>query len=421
MNNPPQQSIEAHPEALNAIVKASETYDIVASQDIVDARGLKLWAKGQPISYALQQRLLDRQLMRPLEACLEVADGVTLFSLHDDLKAFLEDSTSLSKVLTPWAPLLLQQVKQLPLHSVAQLLLTTGLATRPGTLPHAVAGMALAGAMASTTGTALDVRTAMLGGLLHDIGEVYIHPKYLDFVGPMDLTGHKHLVVHPRVTQMLLASTTNYPQALCRAIGEHHERMDGSGYPARLTDNMNSPLGRLLAVMEVTLGILRVPAAPLLRADFALRVVPGEFDATCTSFVCKLAKAAAEDIPSTFSIEQSLPAPLELIDQLINQAKQLGTTLKSQGRGGPILEVVEAALFRLGRLRVAWNALGYWGVNSGELNVEEQFDLVLANKELHQRLKQLQRECLLLSERLGELEKTWIEPLWRGMLLLIPD
>lgn len=68
------------PEMLQAIVKAGETYSIVASQDIVDVRGLKLWAKGQPVSAALQQRLLDRKLQRPLEACLAVEDGVALLA-----------------------------------------------------------------------------------------------------------------------------------------------------------------------------------------------------------------------------------------------------------------------------------------------------------------------------------------------------
>ena len=275
---PPQPTgSSTNPEVLQAIVKAGETYSIIASQDIVDVRGLKLWAKGQPVSAALQQRLLDRKLQRPLEACLAVEDGVTLFGLHDDLQAFLGSDAPLGLALRPWAPVLLAQVKQLPLHSVAQLLLTTALATRPDTLPHAVTAMALAGAMASSRNTLVDTRLAMLGGLLHDIGEVYIQPQYLGGDSALDLIGHKHMVVHPRVAQMLLHDTTDYPQLLCRAIGEHHERLDGSGYPARLLAPDISPLGRLLAVVEVVLGVLQARRAPITHASFALRVVPGEF------------------------------------------------------------------------------------------------------------------------------------------------
>ncbi len=319
--------------------------------------------------------------------------------------------------LRPWAPVLLQHVKQLPLHSVAQLLLTTALATRPSTLPHAVVSMALAGAAASSMGSVVDVRLAMLGGLLHDIGEVYIQPQYLDFPGPLDLIGHKHLVVHPRVAQLLLSTTTDYPQALCRAIGEHHERLDGSGYPARLVAQNISPLGRLLAVVEVTLGILRTARAPLTRADFAMRVVPGEFDPRWTSFICNVARAGQEAVPTaTVSAQPEEASALQQIDLRTEQARQLVVTLKAQGRTGPILEIVETAVLRLSRLRVAWNALGFWGVDPAELSQRESFELELAGKELQQRLALLQRECLLLSERLGELEKTWVEPLWRGAL-----
>lgn len=418
MNRPQTAGSPTSPEVLQAIVKAGETYSIIASQDIVDVRGLKLWAKGQPVSAALQQRLLDRKLQRPLEACLAVEDGVTLFSLHDDLQAFLGSDAPLGVAMRAWAPVLLQQVRQLPLHSVAQLLLTTALATRPDTLPHAVTAMALAGAMASSRNTLVDTRLAMLGGLLHDIGEVYIQPQYLDFVGPLDLIGHKHLVVHPRLAQMLLSSTTDYPEALCRAIGEHHERHDGSGYPARLMVPNCSELGRLLAVAELACGISRKGNAPLTRASFALRVVPGEFDPQWASFICNLARAADEAVPDDAAPPQAIvSSPLAHIDQRIEQARQVMTTLKAQGRTGPILEIVETALARLARLQVAWNALGFWGTEPNELSPAEQFELALANKELQQRLSQLQRECLLLSERLGQLEKTWIEPLWRGILL----
>ena len=406
-----------NPDVLSAIVKASETYAIVASQDIVDVRGLKLWGKGQPVSSALQQRLLDRKLLHPLEACLAVEDGVTLFRLQSNLSDYLAADTPLTRALRPYAPLLLKNLQQLPLHSVAQLLLTTALATRPSTLPHAVVAMALAGAMASRPASSVDVRLAMLGGLLHDIGEVYIQPQYLDRPGPLDLLGHKHLVVHPRVAQMLLSTTTDYPEALCRAIGEHHEKMDGSGYPARLTKAEISPLGRLLAVVEVTLGILRHPKAPLTRADFALRVVHGEFDPEWSDFICNVARAANELPPLPASPDSLVDiTPLQRIAQCNEKAKRLAALFKEQGRSGAMIEIVDTALLRLDRLHVAWNALGFWGTDAADLSPSEAFMRELANHELQQRLHQLQRECLLLGERLGELEKTWIEPLWSDAL-----
>ena len=106
---------------------------------------------------------------------------------------------------------------------------------------------------------------------LHDIGEVYVDPACLDYTKALDVAGHKNLIVHPRVGQMLLATLTDYPMAVARAIAEHHERLDRSGYPARLDGDEISSLGKVLAIVEAVLGSLSTTHAPLTRASFALR------------------------------------------------------------------------------------------------------------------------------------------------------
>ena len=129
---------EPNPHALAALSKAGESYPIIASQDIVDVRGVKLWARDQPVTAALQQRLMERRLKQPIEVCLQAEGGVTLFTLMHDMQELIESQSPLAPALKPWAPVLVAQLKQIPLHSVAQLLLTTAAATRPATLSHAV-------------------------------------------------------------------------------------------------------------------------------------------------------------------------------------------------------------------------------------------------------------------------------------------
>lgn len=410
-------SSETNPHALAALVKASEQHAIVASRDIVDVRGVKLWAQGKAVSAALHQRLLDRRLRNPLEVCLLAEDGVTPFSLLADLQAFIASAHPLAPVVRPWSDTLVEQLQRIPLHPVAQLMLTASVAVRPATLLHAVAAMALAGALVARRpdATAPDIRMAMLGGLLHDLGEVYIHPQYLDYTQPLDLTGHKHLVIHPRVGQMLLSTLTDYPPALCRAVGEHHERLDRSGYPARLAGDELSALGRVLAVTEATLGIARWADAPLTRAAFALRIVPGEFDADLAAFVWDAARQAEESIDGRTPVID-LYQQLAGIDQQLVRARQLGQELQEQGRTQPVISIVNQAMERLDRLRVAWNALGLWRVSSGDAPAAERFELELAHAELRQRMRSVQRECLLLSDRLGEAEKFRLAPLWEGLV-----
>lgn len=56
----------ANPHALAVILQASERQRIIAATDIFDLSGIKLWASNQPVSAALQCKLLERQLRQPL-------------------------------------------------------------------------------------------------------------------------------------------------------------------------------------------------------------------------------------------------------------------------------------------------------------------------------------------------------------------
>ncbi|MBK9574406.1 MAG: HD domain-containing protein [Rhodoferax sp.] len=403
---------QTNPDFLAALVSASEIYTIVASQDIVDVRGLKLWAKGLPVSTILQQRLLERKLRYPLEACLMAEDGVTPFYLMQQLKTFLASDHSMAQALRPSALLLEKQLQQVPLHSVAQLLLTTLLATRPGGITHAVRAMALAGGMAHAESTPVDMRLAMLGGLLHDIGEAYIQPQYLDDQEPLDLLGHKHMMAHPRIAQLLLSATTDYPATLCRAIGEHHERLNGAGYPARLTGDAISPLGLMLGAVEATMGLSRAPNAPLTRASFALRVVPGEFPPRYSSMVFNMARAANEQLPA------DVPPPTDALQQInatLQRAQQTAQSLQSAAGSAERRAIVSLALNRIDRLRMAWNSLGVWGLQANQLTAQDQFEMALAGDELRRHLYELQRECMLLAEKLIEAEKTELAPIWADL------
>jgi hypothetical protein len=66
-----------NPHALASILEAGQTKSIIAPHDIFDISGIKLWARDQPVSNALQRKLLDRQLRNPLESCLMAEDGPT--------------------------------------------------------------------------------------------------------------------------------------------------------------------------------------------------------------------------------------------------------------------------------------------------------------------------------------------------------
>lgn len=399
----------ANPHALATILDASQTKSIIASRDIFDISGTKLWAREQPVSQALQRKLLDRQLRRPLETCLMAEDGITAHSLVESLEASFDRAAVLSPILRPHAAKLLREVVYLPLHAVAQLLLTAGQATRPETFNHAVQAMALNGAIAiaHNSGTE-DIRVAMLCGLLHDLGEMYIAPQYgeADAGSALDAQAYRHMVVHPHVGRLLLEQLTDYPGIVARAVAEHHERLDGSGYPYCLQREGICQQGRQLAITEAVLGSLRGEGPSLSRASVALRVVPGEFDLSCVGLV---AQAGRDEPPLKATLTQEdARIRMALLDGALQTAETAIGSSFAAAQSVSLKEALVLAQQLLNRLRKGWNACGLWSENwddcdAGELEAIEQ--------ELLYRLSAIHRATVLRAGKLAAAEEASLNQL----------
>ena len=389
----------ANPHALASILEASQTKSIIASRDIFDLAGIKLWARDQPVSVALQRKLLDRRLRNPLETCLMAEDGVTSQTLLQATWQLLDSTSPLAGVLRPHAPQLLQEVSHLPLHSVAQLLLTASQASRAESFDHAVQAMALAGGlMIAHGGGVAEVRVAMLGGLLHDLGEMYIDPQHgeVDADRSLDFVSYQQLVVHPHVGRLLLSQLTNYPPTLARAIAEHHERLDGSGYPHALKRDEVSPLGRLLAVTEATLAVMRGAQPCLARASVALRVVPGEFD---LGWVGHIAAASRSEPALQIAHEpQTLKLRLARLDAGLIAAQACAGALVGAADSVALQEAITLTSHLLGRLRTGWTASGLWFTDS--MSGADVAEIDAVEHELSFRLRTIERAARL---RAGDL------------------
>lgn len=396
----------ANQHALATILEASQTKSIIASRDIFDISGIKLWARDQPVSSALQRRLLDRQLRNPLETCLLAEDGVTAHTLVQAAEAQLEGAGPLAALLRPHAARLLKETGHLPLHSVPQLLLTAAQTSRPEAFAHALQAMLLCGAMMDAHGGGVaELRMALLCGLLHDLGEMYIDPRYgeADADRELDFVSYQQLVVHPHVGHLLIAQLTNYPAALARAIAEHHERLDGSGYPHGRQRDEVSPLGRMLAVAEAALGCLRgtaasaADAAPsLARASVALRAVPGEFD---LNWIGVVEAAARMEPPRRARITTAeVQARLAQLDAAMQGAEARAAELAPQAEAPPLKNALALASHLLGRLRLGWNASGLW--SAAAVSVRDAAEVEAIEDELSFRLRAIERAVLL---RAGEL------------------
>jgi PAS domain S-box-containing protein/putative nucleotidyltransferase with HDIG domain len=94
------------------------------------------------------------------------------------------------------------------------------------------------------------VRAVQLAALLHDIGKISIPAELLS--KPSYLSDIERILMqnHPLVSRDILKSI-QFPWPICGIIVQHHERLDGSGYPEGLKGKQIVLEARILGVADV--------------------------------------------------------------------------------------------------------------------------------------------------------------------------
>jgi len=90
----------------------------------------------------------------------------------------------------------------------------------------------------------------MIAGYLHDIGKIIVPVEVLCKPGKISPVEYELVKNHVQAGYDLLKKVT-FPWPIAQPILEHHERLNGSGYPNRLKADQISVDGRILAVADV--------------------------------------------------------------------------------------------------------------------------------------------------------------------------
>jgi HD-GYP domain-containing protein (c-di-GMP phosphodiesterase class II) len=86
--------------------------------------------------------------------------------------------------------------------------------------------------------------------LLHDLGRLGVSNAIWDKTGPLTRVEVERVRLHPYLTERMLVSSPTLA-SLAPLAAQHHERLDGSGYPRGLSGESISPGGHVLAVADL--------------------------------------------------------------------------------------------------------------------------------------------------------------------------
>lgn len=91
----------------------------------------------------------------------------------------------------------------------------------------------------------------LMGGIYHDVGKTSIDKAILDKPAKLTEAEFTEIKKHPIYSATALKTATYIPSVITNIASQHHEKLDGSGYPFGLQYNQIQPLTKIITVADI--------------------------------------------------------------------------------------------------------------------------------------------------------------------------
>ena len=182
-------------------------------------------------------------------------------------------------------------------------------AKSPFTFRHSLGVAEVAEAMAKEMNLLPERRLLVRrAALLHDLGKLGVPNTILDKPGSLTQRERAIIAEHPLLTYTILERVSSFDE-LAQVAGEHHERLDGTGYPQGLTAADLRLESRLLAVADSFAALAEErPYRGAMSVEEILRVlselVPDKLDAGCFEALQAVSSHWHGVLPAIFTTPQ---------------------------------------------------------------------------------------------------------------------
>ncbi|MEL0584455.1 MAG: HD domain-containing phosphohydrolase [Candidatus Thiodiazotropha sp. (ex. Lucinoma kazani)] len=242
------------------VTTLGDMQQIVSTEDILNDEGVSLVKQGTRIDSSLYERLVRHKLLRPLDNSLSVENAVTPLSLLTDAKRLLASEPELERaidesfiqrdILTPLVTIHLEPQMAFKLTVCRE----QSIDRYHHMLRVALVALYIAAQLRWSSDERHILATA---GVFHDLGEMHLEPSLFDRSKPLTLAQRRQIYSHPTIAYLFLREFPAYHPRISFAVHQHHERLDGSGYPKGLIGDDVMSVARLLGAAEL-LTVIRL-------------------------------------------------------------------------------------------------------------------------------------------------------------------
>ena len=240
--------------------QVSSSRAVSITEDIYNSNGILLIRKGISLSSDITRKLLSHKLVKPLETLVNIDDAISSQKLYEDLHQIFSQFPE-CRAIHESLKLDAQLLTQCRHYGEQDLLVQkiTVLALRmPQEYEKALFCAWLSLALAHYLQLpAAELDAAFLAGLMHDTGMLHLDPAIVHKRGELSAQEWRAIQSHTLIADQFLSFVPGIPALTRRAVREHHERCDGSGYPAGLFESQLCTVGQIVAMSDSLYAIRR--------------------------------------------------------------------------------------------------------------------------------------------------------------------
>ncbi len=244
----------ASPLYLKTVTELGDERPLVTNQEIYSTTGIKLVNKGARFNSKLFDHLVHHKLIPSLDQCVSIENPVTVEDIAQQASNMLASDERFVALAArfPQTGAIVQVLAQAQLNPAMIFKLSVMRDKHPALLQHSIY-VAIVSTYIGIRAGLPDAQLAILAtaALLHDIGILHIDQKLFDRSHVLTEQQRRHLYAHPVTAHLILSACPEYGPELLNAVLDHHERLDGSGYPRGLRGNAISRLGQMIALAEI--------------------------------------------------------------------------------------------------------------------------------------------------------------------------
>lgn len=179
---------------------------------------------------------------------------------NDDYEKSLDSLKVLFEQTRRYKKIAVASMRELSSKSIEQMVDTPGILSfllmlerkDDYTFHHSLNVAILSGVLGKWLGVGgQDLKDLIFAGLLHDTGKTMVDIDILNKPAKLSKKEFEIMRYHPILGYELLRENPELPEAVRLGVLQHHERMDGSGYPLNLSGGQIHYYAKIIAIVDI--------------------------------------------------------------------------------------------------------------------------------------------------------------------------